>query len=338
MTSRDPIHEVERLVPGCTVVVCTYNRSASLDRFLGSLYGQPCQPDKVIVVDASSDTRTALMLAQNWGERLRSARLEYHNVPVEHRGLTRQRNFGLKLVGTDLVCFFDDDVVLVDDCLAQMQAVHRQGGDDIAGVGAYVGLEPESPRRLWRLRRALGIVSTLEPGRYDRGGMSTPWEYMHPSDGDRTGDWLPGCGAMWKTALAKELRYQESFEGYCQGEDLEFSLRARQRGRLVMCAKARLLHLHESSGRMNEFQLGYMAIHNRYWIHKSCLPSRRRGDVLRFVYTFAADTLMLVRHATRPRMITPILRHVAGRATAALDILFGRQRRLGLGRAGAETR
>lgn len=314
----------QTLIRGCTVVVCTYRRPASLNRLLTSIYERERKPWQVIVVDASPDEETRNSLTRNWNHLLRNGELRYHNVTAEHRGLTKQRNFGLQHVQTDLVCFFDDDVVLVDDCLAEMEAVHRSMGDAVVGVGAYVGLEAQPPRLLWRIRRALGIVTTLEPGRYDRGGMSTPWESMPPGAGAQEGDWLPGCGAIWKTAVARELRFREEFEGYCQGEDLEFSLRARQRGRLVMCGRARLLHLHEAAGRPDEFRLGYMAIYNRYWIHKHCLPSRSAGDALRFLYTFCADTAMLMRHLFKPARVLPLVRHLHGRAMATLDILLGR--------------
>jgi GT2 family glycosyltransferase len=136
---------------------------------------------------------------------------------------------------------------------------------------------------------------------------------------------------MWKTSVAQELRFRDAFEGYCQAEDLEFSLRARRCGRLVMCGSARLLHLQEPSGRTDEFRLGYMAIHNRYCIHRSCLTSRSGADAFRFVYAFGIDTLMLLRHLVRPGRALPLLDHLRGRAAAAFDIVLGKQRRLGLG-------
>ncbi len=307
--------------PGCTVVICTHRRPESLKRFLESLLLQDRRPERLVIVDASPDEETELAVRCYPALEFLADCVFYFRVAGPLRGLTRQRNFALLWVRTDLIVFFDDDVVLLPGCLSQMEKTHHALGGAVVGVGAAMQNEPVEPGWLWRLRRRLWIVSTLEPGRYCRSGMSIPWGSLGVSEKPTEGDWLPGCGMMWKTATVAELGFHEAFEGYAQGEDLDFSLRALRKGKLMMAPAARLLHLQDRAGRPDDFKLGYSAIYNRYQIHRRGLPGRTWWDIAWFVYAWLLDTLLLARNFRFPRRILPTLREIAGRLKAT-GVLF----------------
>lgn len=309
------------LSPGVTVVICTYVRPSSLERCVASLKAQTRKPDTLLVVDASRDALSEKALASDPTLLEAAARVGYLRVGDRHRGLTRQRNVALARVTDDLVAFFDDDVVLRPRCLEEMEAVHRASGDGVVGVGAMIEGQPQRPDALWRLRRALGIVSSLSPGRYCRSGMSIPWSFLRQDTGVAEGDWLPGAAMLWKTAAARDVGFNENFAGYAQGEDLDFSLRVAGRGRLLMACAARLEHLHEESGRPDPYRIGYMAISNRYAIHRLGLPDRRTRDVFWFAYAWSLDSLFLLRHALVPSRAAGVFRQLAGRARAAWDLV-----------------
>src|SRR5204862_3901692 len=163
------------------------------------------------------------------------------------------------VVEHDLVAFFDDDVVFEPGCLAALERVLR-GEPRAAGAGVAVVNESPRPNALWRLRRALRIVPDLTPGHYARSGMSIPWSFLGRRTGVVEGDFLPGCGMAFRTALARATGFHDGFAGYGQGEDLDFSLRMRRHGPLLLACDARLHHLTEPDGRPDPFRLGYMAI------------------------------------------------------------------------------
>jgi len=162
------------LRPGVTVVVCTFERSASLTRFLDSLTTQDRIPDCLIIVDASSDDRSERALMSHPVRERLVADVRYVRVTGALRGLPRQRNVALEQVPTDLVAFFDDDVVLLPGCLREMECVHRADATAV-GVGALIQNEIVRPALRWRLRLLLGVVPHLRPGHYFRSGVSTPW-------------------------------------------------------------------------------------------------------------------------------------------------------------------
>jgi glycosyltransferase involved in cell wall biosynthesis len=277
---------------GVAVIVCTRGRPRSLARFLDSLVTQAPPPDSLLIVDASTDDRAERVVAERTDLPRLARHVGFRRVTFDVGGLTRQRNFGLNEVATDLTVFFDDDVVLEPGCLAEMETLLRsQPG--LVGVGAVASNERgRTASTLWRLRRRLGIVDTLEPGRYCRSGMSIPWGLLNSGARSVAADWLPGYAMMWRTAIARELWFNEQFEGYANGEDLEFSLRMARRGWLRVAGRARLQHLRDPEGRPDAYRLGFFGVRNAIAIHRRCLMQRRTRDVAWLTYAFALDTVL----------------------------------------------
>lgn len=316
-----PVEDHAELTAGCSVAICTYRRPASLSRFLDSLAAQDRRPARLVVVDASPVDETEKMLrAREDLDRLADS-VFYFRVREPLIGLTRQRNFAARWVDTDLLAFFDDDIVLEPGCLAELERAHRVLGSDLAGAAAFIDAPRHRSRAIWWLRVALRLVSNLRPGTYCRSGMSITWDFLPPGNAWTEGQWLPGGATMWKTAVVRQLGFYEGFRGYCQAEDLEFSLRAARKGKLVLAGAARVLHLHEPSARPNEFQRGYMAIYNRYLIHRRTLEPRTWRDRAWFCYAWTVDTLLLLRHLLVPRRVGPTFRQIAGRIKAACDLI-----------------
>lgn len=310
----------EALQRGVSIVVCTYRRPDSMARLLDSIRAQDTRARELLVVDASPDAEAAPTRERLATGTAVAHQIRYWQVTGSRRGLTRQRNFGLRSVTSDLVLFLDDDVVLRPECVREMEEAHRSGGSPIAGVGCCSDDQFSAPPALWRLRRAFGMVPSLDPGRYWASGISVPWGFKPPTGRLVEGDWLPGWAMMWRTAIVRAVGFDERLEGYGQGEDLDFSLRARSFGRLVMLGTPRLRHCHESAGRPDAFRLGYMELRNRYEIHRRALPARTTRDVAWFAYAWTFDTLLLARHLARPRRFRRTISHIAGRLSAATDL------------------
>jgi GT2 family glycosyltransferase len=235
-----PVPHQRTLIPGFSFVICTYKRASSLKRFLNSLEIQDRKPDRLVIVDASPDPETEQMIKEHPAVERLAQDLIYFRVRGALQGLTRQRNFGLSRVHTDLVGFFDDDVILSPGCIRELEKTHRSLGNEVVGVGAFISNGMKRPNTIWKLRLRLRMVGSLEPGKYFSSGISTPWGFLPNTDKIVDVDCLPGCAMTWKTSVVHQVGFHSGFDGYALGEDLDFSLRARLKGKLVVAGAARL--------------------------------------------------------------------------------------------------
>ena len=113
------------------LIICTYMRPASLEKLLTSVRSQTKVPSQIIVVDASTNHETEKLFQS---APLVSA--DYFLVSDEHRGLTKQRNFGVQQLNSsiDVVCFLDDDLILEPDYFEQIEHTYLERPNAI-GVG-----------------------------------------------------------------------------------------------------------------------------------------------------------------------------------------------------------
>jgi len=279
---------------------------------MDSLAGQEPAADQLIIVDASPDEDTELAVRGHAHGRGLARCVTYVRVRGPLAGLTPQRNVALHVAAYDLIAFFDDDIVLLPGCLAALARAHRQD-PEVVGAGAAIQNELTAPTTLWRVRRALRIVPTLTPGRYSRSGFQIPWHFLPPTPDTVEGEWLPGGATMWRTEPARSIGFHEGLDGYASGEDLEFSLQMRRRGRLVSAGAARLLHLQDWSARPDAVQMGYMGLRNLFYIHQEWHRAHRAFDTVYFLYGYGLDTLLRLAALARPGNVGVRWQFIQGR-------------------------
>ena len=117
-----------------SLIICTYQRPKPLLQLLQSVQEQTLYPDEILIIDGSTNEATQVILEQNHFQNV-----HYFLVPKEHRGLTKQRNFGIARVSkdNDVVCFLDDDTVLSADYFEQLLSTYQKYPDAL-GVGGYI--------------------------------------------------------------------------------------------------------------------------------------------------------------------------------------------------------
>jgi len=318
-----PVSSPERhklsLFPGLTVAVCTYHRSLPLEQFLNSLELQDRLPEVLLIVDASPNDLTESMLKSHpW----QLHEIIYLRVGHSLQGLTRQRNIALDWCTTDLIAFFDDDIMLEPDCLKELEAnIHNS--DDIVGVGSRIINEDSKPGLMWDILNWMGAIPDLTPGKYHRSGLIAPLRLLGSHQGGVNVDRLQGGCTIWRTSIARRVRFSEFFHGYAQSEDLEFSRRIAQYGRLVVSGKAQVRHLHDIQGRPDQIVLGRMGIVNRHYIHRTTLSDRRWQDVVWFIYAQSLYVLFASISMFLQKKISDGFKYAWGVLLGVRDILRG---------------
>lgn len=279
------------------VVICTLDRPELLAEVIAAVLAQSERPPCIVLVDGSL-TGSAEVVSR--------AYLPGYYLRVLG-GLTAQRNAGIRVLpaDVDLVHFLDDDVRLTDGYFAAIRAEFRDPA--VVGVGGVITNAP-APRPYFA--RRLFLIDSRQPGKVLRSGHNVmAFDPQQPIDVQ----WLSGCSMSYRRSLLESIKFDESMGGYCLGEDLDFALRARPYGRLVVTPAARLEHLRALQNRWHHEQLAEEEIVARYWRVRK---HRGRLSPLAFWWaTFGTCALAVLRAAVRRhpatvREVVPVIRGV----------------------------
>lgn len=138
-----------------SIVVCTYNRAASLRDTLEALRGLQAPPEcdwEVLVVDnnCKDETRAVVMQMQRAWPRLR---YEFE----ERQGLSHARNHGIAQARGELILFTDDDVLPEPDWLAVTLTGLKHYDAD--ACGGFIAPIWETPPPRWLTERFFGFLA-----------------------------------------------------------------------------------------------------------------------------------------------------------------------------------
>jgi GT2 family glycosyltransferase len=317
-----------------TLIVCTYMRPKPLADLLESVKNQTRYPNEILIVDGSTNQETEELFINNKIENL-----TYYLVDENHRGLTKQRNFGIEKVAesSEVVCFLDDDTILESNYFEEIINAFKTD-INVVGVGGiainenlwkkkehknkyntklYYEFEgyvyPEGLRNI--VRNYLGLQSNLTPGRIP--------EYSHGKTCSfpLTGkvyevDLLIGMSFSFKKLVFQHIRFSTYYEGYGLYEDADFSIKAQKFGKNVISTKAQLSHFHNPSGRPNQYQYGKMVVRNGWYVWRLKYP--KPSWVARFKWHAITLVLAIIRGinvittAQRKKALTEFLGRMMG--------------------------
>jgi glycosyltransferase involved in cell wall biosynthesis len=219
------------------------------------------------------------------------------------RGLTRQRNVGLREASGDLICFLDDDVSIKPDFLVRVvRLLEQPEAVDVGGLTGYDPLNYSAPVTFrWRLKKLLGTIPSLEPGDADHLGRAVTVSFLKPWSGCREIGWLPGFCMVYRREAIGSLEFDEKLPTY-GGEDRDFSMRVGENWRLWICGDLLVRHHGEPQGRDSHlqriFQTGF-GTGRRFAKNAHTLR-----DQLTMVRTFVGDFLVdVVAFLSRPSRV-----------------------------------
>ncbi|MEP0480618.1 MAG: glycosyltransferase family A protein, partial [Nonlabens sp.] len=219
-----------------SLIICTYMRPEPLSRLMDSVMLQSKLPDEVLIIDGSTNDDT--------GSRFRESGnpiIHYYKVPKEHRGLTKQRNFGINKVAPDMdiVAFLDDDTILEKEYFSNLIKAYKSlpNASGIGGVATNEnrwGLKEnkdydkntfytfenyvvkESSRNI--LRNKLGLASNVLPSVMPAYSHGRTFSYPLTSDNYPV-DLLVGMSMSFRKKVIDSIKFSTYFEGYGLYED-----------------------------------------------------------------------------------------------------------------------
>jgi GT2 family glycosyltransferase len=283
-------------------------RPIALLKLLRSVEIQLKYPDEIIIIDGSSNDDTKLTLEKNSFKNL-----VYYKVSKEERGLTKQRNFGVKKASkeTEIICFLDDDTILEKEYFENLIATYSIYPDALA-VGGYIVNEiswqkkkkenkniffydgwvrKDSSRFI--LRKKIGLLDNTPPGWMPTFSNGRSVGFLPPNNKTYPVEQIMGGVASYKIEVFKEQSFSTYFEGYGLYEDADFALRLAKKGKLYLNTSARLEHHHAIEGRPNQFKYGKMVTRNGWYVWRVKYP--KPSFTPRLKWNLIAIVLILIR-------------------------------------------
>ncbi|MFP6874771.1 MAG: glycosyltransferase [Verrucomicrobiales bacterium] len=214
--------------PKISVIICSYNGSATLRDCLKSVAKLRYPDFEVIVVDDGSTDHVAGIVAETAGARY---------IHQEHAGLGVARNRGAAAAGGDILAYTDDDCVVDEDWLHYLALAFES-----AGFGAVGGPN----------------ISPLPRNRTEACVAAAPGIPAHVLLDDRVAEHLPGCN------LAVKREVFERIGGFLPeyvtaGDDVDFCWRLQDAGVVIGFSPAAMVWHHRRVSVRAYFrqQIGY---------------------------------------------------------------------------------
>lgn len=267
-----------------SLIICTYMRPNPLYTLLQSVREQTVYPNEILIVDGSTNLATQQLLQENEFQNL-----QYFLVTEEDRGLTKQRNFGIRKVEetTEIICFLDDDTLLDKRYFEEIINTYQQCNDAI-GVGGYISNEgnwsfvgPNYKPTIrefyfdgWKakegirfvMRKLLHLDSNEPPGYASQYSHGRSVGFLPPSNKTYPVENLMGGVSSFRKKVFETLQFSTYFEGYGLYEDADFTLRVSKIGQLYVNTAAKLEHYHDAAGRPNQYAYGKMVVRNGWYV------------------------------------------------------------------------
>ncbi len=269
----NPIQSPPTLTNG--IVICTRNRRTDMLTFLRSLQKQTMCPTELIIIDSSDNP---LSNDQEFVQLCALHQQAGTQVIVEHTrpGLAQQRNIGASKSSANILYFFDDDVELEPEYIAQMTAIFMHYPNYGGGMGSVQNV-PAPASKLYRCLRTLFLLQQdRASGNFTWSGMPTHTYGTHTF---KNVEVLGGCCMAYRRTIYMQHLCDEQLEkmsGYAYMEDCDLSWRISFHHPLFFNPAARLNHYHSPVSRDNVQKTRAMYVYNySYLFFKNVYPQNR---------------------------------------------------------------
>lgn len=249
-----------------SVILCTYNRHADLYNCLVSLSKQTLAPNEIIIIDASPD---------GWDDYPELTQIFNHShfpqttlhYLKSQKGLTLQRNLGIRTATRDFIYFFDDDVILEPTYLQAMHDIFIHNRRYVAGMGTITNVAPKQLSLHRMFRKIFLLQHEHGSGNFTASGIPT-----HPYGTSEFKDVeiLGGCCMAFRTHVLKKHQFDTALATYAYMEDADIACSIRKEGQIFFNPAARLQHIQSPAARDGVFINRAMLMRNyRYLFAKN---------------------------------------------------------------------
>lgn len=212
------------------VVIPTKNRPEDLDRIIESINKSTELPCKVVIVDQSNNIEKYIKSG-------RYVVLHLHDTNVS--GLTAAKNKGISYCSSEIIHFFDDDIIVDPD---YFQTIHNHFENNPQYVGISGRQKNSKSSRLKLMAFSFFHIGAFKDIRKKCNSGYVREKLVETNI-------LPGGITAYKKAIFDEFVFDEALIKYCLGEDMDFSYRVSKKYKLAFATDALAFHNHSVIGR-----------------------------------------------------------------------------------------
>ena len=236
------------------VLIATVGRAELTRQTTDMLADQTRPPDGVVIVSVDPADVEGVATART-----------APTILFSEKGSCRQRNVGLDWIANkgDIVIFFDDDFVPAPDYLAQVEQIFHENPDIVGLTGNLIADGAHSTG----FTLAEGC-SLIEGASFD------------PTAPLKSRDALYGCNMSVRLKEAGDLRFDEALPLYGWQEDIDYSRRLSERGKLVGTRRLTGVHLGSRGGRTSGKRFGYSQVANLIYLWRKGTMQPALGERL----------------------------------------------------------
>ncbi len=241
-----------------SVIIPTKDRPRRLIKLIKTLEKNKFFFNEIIIVDSSNAVNEGYIK-----EKLISIKLIIKFIKSKP-SIAYQRNLGIKKTkrDNDYIMFLDDDISFNYSSFRNMKNFIKK--NDYIGYSFNISDEKQDSifdkLKKSKLSKKLGIYDN-RIGRVSPSG----WHSKITNVKKNTEvDWLSTNAVIYKSNL--KINFDNFFSNYSYLEDLDFSHRARKKGKLVIVNKAK--YFHKNFIKRKSFEFGKKELVNRYYFLK----------------------------------------------------------------------
>ena len=247
-----------------SVIIPTLNRKSDLEKTLVSISECDKLPFEVIIIDQSDNGETK-KICDNF--KWISIKYLYFNI----KSLTLARNFWIENVDkdTDIIQFFDDDVVLEYDYFNELEKFFLNYKDAKWWVANI-----KSPTRQITLAKKIWLFLLSWSFKYDKTYVTAWWfnvmPFKNPSHIENV-EWTSGCGMFFRKSVFDEwFRFEKNFMKYSLMEDcfLSYWIQKKYPKSLFFVPNIKMTHCESPASRIANKQRIYQNIIHRFYFIK----------------------------------------------------------------------
>lgn len=288
-------------------IIPTKNRPEDLLEAVKSIVDQLRLPDQLIIID-QSETSASFDLITSKIAFPEKVKLEYVR-DTSIKGLVEAKAASLNFVKSDIVCFFEDDIVLETDYLSHIERVFHENQNMYGCSGIITNATSSGVlyRFFYRLTH-IGIFKDSRPDIYFE--LET-----HPNSIVQS-NVINGGLSAWRFSLFNQVSFDVKNRFHMM-EDFEFSTRVARMfpGTLFICSSARLEHNFSPVNRAGKLRGIEMKTHEYFLFYKK--NRTIKNSTFDFLVLMAGIFLSVVLDSLKSFSIKPVTAFIKGYQSGA---------------------